>query len=98
MGLLFDKLEEGQGRHLLHQRLEANSIRKAWYDVVLQEHPGGGYLIIKRSGPAGTSIGCSEIWFRWKLADAMQKYQGIVKQKKAPKKGRVYVEVEAGLF
>ena len=57
-----------------------------------------GYLIVKRSGSAGAPKGCSEIWFRWTLTDAMQKYHGIVKQKKAIKKGRVYFEVEAGLF
>ena len=95
MGLFDDQHKEAQ---LLYQRLEADSVRKAWYEIILTAHPGGGFLVTKRSGPAG-SAGISETWFRWSLADAVVKFQNISVKKRAKRCGRIYKEiVEPTLF
>lgn len=100
MAPLFSEQNIGTGRdlrQLLHQRLQANSVRLAWYDVALYEHPGEGYLIVRTSGPSG-SKGFSETWFRWKYIDALLKYQTVVKKKTNKKRGRIYTPVDQPLF
>lgn len=100
MAGLFENLDkELSSRVLVSQRLEANnSPRQAWYHVSVLEHPGGGFLIMRRSGPAG-SIGLTETWFRWTLPEAMLKYQGVVNKKTSKKKGRIYsTSAEPSLF
>ena len=94
LGLFNDQQHE---KRLLYRRLEADSVRHAWYEVVLTEHPGGGFLIIKRSGASGSS-GISETWFRWVLPDAVAKFQIVINNKLRKKRGRIYKSEESRLF
>jgi len=98
MATLLDELQaEMHTRVLISQQLQATSAKHAWYHVSLQEHPGGGFLVIRRSGPAG-SLGSSETYFCWSIAGAMSKYQKIVDRKLHKKSGRIYKEVQQQLF
>jgi len=74
---------------LLYQRLESESPRQAWYEARIEQHDGGGYLIIKKSGSYGRK-GHFEIWFRWSLADAVTKFQQVMGKKLKKKAGRLY--------
>jgi hypothetical protein len=96
MGTLLD-FKENTSEVLLSQRLESDSSRRAWYSVSLAGHPGGGYLITRKSGASG-SAGCAETWFRWTLQDAMQKYQATIQRKLDKKRGRIYTESNLALF
>lgn len=90
MATMFEDLDkELAARMLLFQRFEAVSARNAWLDVSLLEHPGGGYLIMQRSGPAG-SINSMTTWFSWTLPGAMTKYQSLVSKRLKKRVGRIY--------
>lgn len=92
MSMFEDLDKELSARMLLFQRFEAASVRSAWLDISLSEHPGGGFLIMQRSGPAG-SINSTTTWFAWSLPRAMSKYQGLVNKRINKRTGRIYTAV-----
>lgn len=92
--MIEDLEKELSARMLLFQRFETVSTRAAWLDVSLSEHPGGGFLIMQRSGPAG-SINNTTIWFSWSLLGAMSKYQSLVNKRLRKRSGRIYTAVPA---
>lgn len=87
-------IDLGSGEHILQRiRLEADSLRSAWYELYLIVTPSG-FLIEKHSG---SSIGHSrlkETWFRRFLPEAKRKYTQILNNKlnhnrRSPRKYKV---------
>jgi hypothetical protein len=69
------------------------SARRAWYSLSLYQLPyDSGFVIEKRSGPAG-SPGTDEKWYRHSQADAESKYNSILRRKLGQSGPRQYVEV-----
>ena len=73
-------------------RLEADSPKKAWYELQLVQLLEG-YAVIKVSGPQGSS-GQEVDWFFRALEPADKRYTTIVNQKTARKSGRQYKQVD----
>jgi hypothetical protein len=72
-------LERGE-RILQRIRLEAESVRGAWYELYLVDTPNG-FLIEKHSGSAHGFSRQKETWFRRTLPDAERKYSQILNSK-----------------
>lgn len=73
---------------LMRTYMIAGSSRRAWYELCIFAHPGGGFLVQKRSGSC-------EIWFRWKYSEAYIKFRQIIdKKQNRTRKGRVYNSME----
>ena len=93
MSLIDNMDKELSARILCFQRFEApTSPRQAWLDITVLEHPGGGFLIMQRSGPAG-SINSTTTYFSWSLPDALTKYQTLVNKRLHKRSGRIYSTV-----
>ena len=74
-------LELASGEHILQRiRLEAESVRGAWYELYLVDTPNG-FLIEKHSGSAHGPGRQKETWFRRTLPDAERKYTQILSSK-----------------
>lgn len=73
--------------------LAPKSARRAWYSLTLYQLPhGSGFVVEKRSGPAG-SPGTSEQWYRHSLEDAERKFNAIIRRKIGKSGPRQYEEV-----
>lgn len=77
-----DLFQEGE-RILEHARLEAPSIRSAWYEIFLIEIKGG-FIIEAHAGDRKRRT--KESWFRRKPDEALQKYIKILKDKLNPER------------
>lgn len=93
-------LELNAGEQVLQQiRLEAESVRSAWYELYLVRTPNG-FLIEKHSGSLLGHSRQKETWFRRTLCDAERKYSQILSNKLNPKRRspRKYMVVDAGIM
>ena len=87
-------LDLGSGEHVLQRiRLEAESVRGAWYELYLV-CTQSGFLIEKHSGSAYGLSRHKETWFRRSLPDAERKYTQILTNKlnqkrRSPRKYKV---------
>jgi hypothetical protein len=74
-------LELGSGERILQRiRLEAESVRGAWYELYLVDTLNG-FLIEKHSGSAHGHSRQKETWFRRTRPDAERKYTQILSSK-----------------
>lgn len=74
-------LELGSGEQILQRiRLEAESVRGAWYELYLVKSPNG-FLIEKHSGSSCGHGRQKETWFRRTLPEAERKYSLILNSK-----------------
>lgn len=75
---------------LREAHLVSDSKKNAEYHLYLYELPfNSGFVITKKSGPSGQKQPL-ESWYRETLDLANKKFEGIVNNKTARQKGRVY--------
>ena len=74
--------------------LEADSPRRAFYELTLEEITDG-YLVRKRSG-ASDKVLHRECWFRERFEEAEKLFERIVRKKTTPGRKRTYRPVPEG--